>query len=92
MAVLLGASACIIDATDDDDSSGDSSNATTNNSANDSSGSAPATSTSEANTDTAAPGDEIAVRSGYEDPSAMTRAFRHKFGAAPLAMRLNLPD
>lgn len=61
MAVLLGASACIIDATDDDDSSGDSSNATTNNSANDSSGSAPATSTSEANTDTAAPGDSTAA-------------------------------
>lgn len=30
---------------------------------------------------------EIAVRAGYDDPSAMTRAFRTEFGASPRAMR-----
>jgi transcriptional regulator GlxA family with amidase domain len=30
---------------------------------------------------------EIAVRCGYEDPTALTRAFRLRFGAAPRAFR-----
>ncbi|MCK0151181.1 GlxA family transcriptional regulator [Marivita sp. S6314] len=30
---------------------------------------------------------EIAVRCGYEDPTALTRAFRTRFGAAPRAFR-----
>lgn len=30
---------------------------------------------------------EIALRSGYEDPSAMTRAYRSEFGATPRQMR-----
>ena len=30
---------------------------------------------------------EIAIRSGYADPSAMTRAFREQFGIAPSDMR-----
>lgn len=30
---------------------------------------------------------EVAVRSGYADPSAMTRAFRRQFGATPRAVR-----
>ncbi|OIQ38775.1 MAG: AraC family transcriptional regulator [Roseobacter sp. MedPE-SW] len=30
---------------------------------------------------------EIALRSGYEDPSAMTRAYRTQFGATPRQMR-----
>ncbi len=33
---------------------------------------------------------EIAVRSGYADASAMTRAFRREFGASPRAMRHQL--
>jgi transcriptional regulator GlxA family with amidase domain len=30
---------------------------------------------------------EIAVRCGYDDPTALTRAFRQRFGAAPRAFR-----
>lgn len=30
---------------------------------------------------------EVALRSGYEDPSAMTRAYREEFGATPRQMR-----
>ena len=30
---------------------------------------------------------EIALRCGYEDPAAMTRAFRRRFGCAPLQLR-----
>lgn len=30
---------------------------------------------------------EIALRCGYEDPTAMTRAFRRRFGCAPQALR-----
>ncbi len=33
---------------------------------------------------------EIALRSGYGNPSAMTRAFRAEFGASPRAMRAGL--
>lgn len=32
---------------------------------------------------------EIALRAGYEDPSAMTRAYRQEFGATPRQMRSN---
>lgn len=35
---------------------------------------------------------EIAVRSGYENASAMTRAFKDKFGLTPSAMRLSAFD
>lgn len=35
---------------------------------------------------------EIAIRCGYRDPSAMTRAFRQEFGAAPRAVRLNITN
>jgi transcriptional regulator GlxA family with amidase domain len=31
---------------------------------------------------------EIALRCGYDDPSAFTRAFRAEFGATPRAMRM----
>lgn len=30
---------------------------------------------------------EVALRAGYDDPSAMTRAFRSEFGASPRALR-----
>lgn len=30
---------------------------------------------------------EIALRAGYEDPSALTRAFRAEFGLSPRALR-----
>ncbi|KPD12172.1 GlxA family transcriptional regulator [Phaeobacter sp. 11ANDIMAR09] len=32
---------------------------------------------------------EVALRAGYEDPSAMTRAYRQEFGATPRQMRSN---
>lgn len=32
---------------------------------------------------------EVALRSGYDDPSAMTRAYRQEFGATPRQMRRN---
>jgi len=34
---------------------------------------------------------EIAVRCGYEDPTALTRAFRQRFGAPPRAFRRKRP-
>ncbi len=37
--------------------------------------------------DTAMPVSEVALRSGYADPAAMTRAFREEFGVAPRAIR-----
>ena len=33
---------------------------------------------------------EIAIRCGYRDPSAMTRAFREEFGAAPREVRAKM--
>ena len=33
---------------------------------------------------------EIAIRCGYRDPSAMTRAFREEFGASPREIRANV--
>ena len=30
---------------------------------------------------------EVATRSGYEDPSALTRAFRNEFATTPRALR-----
>lgn len=33
---------------------------------------------------------EVALRTGYEDPSAMTRAYRQEFGATPRQMRSDL--
>lgn len=35
---------------------------------------------------------EITVRCGYENASAMTRAFKAKFGTTPLSLRLNTTD
>jgi len=38
-------------------------------------------------TDTAHPLAEIALRTGFSSPSALSRAFRHKFGQPPGALR-----
>ncbi len=38
--------------------------------------------------ETALPISEIALRSGYQDPAAMTRAFRAEFGKTPRAVRM----